>query len=719
MASRSLGTLTVDLVAKTGGFVQGMDKAERSSKKWKKSVENDLNTISKTAKTTALAIGTTLVGSVTALTVAGLKSVDAQAKFAKSLNTTFDSVSQLNRAFQEAGIEGYESSLNRLNRRLGAAELGRGAGLNAVKELNLDLKELASMNAADRVAMIADRIKAVATNSQTAARYAQDLGFEQKEAAEFFMRGGDAIRKAGDYIKDMGLSMSELDVAKVESAAGSFDGFRDSTKALSQNFAASFAPVIEAVNNALLDMSKELGGVSGKTDDVVDGLVKGFGYVADAVDGAARVVQYLGIGIGGLAAIAAQTKDAVGLSFDSIADSAKSALQLSSPVGMAGGFIYKKFFGDDKEQSQIKQGSDAIKGIFSDMLKDFDALLQKEQPSAKIIAEFEKAKKASNDAAQKMLDDRKKYQYGFEASNDEEIDGNKKVQQTYLELLATYDNAVAAGYRYQQAIEAINDSAATYEEKLHLITLAQQKFNEALAEPEEQSYWQKWLEGAEKALSSFDEMAKSVIDNFSSGMGSAFEQMVFDATTFEDAMKNLAVNMARSIVNALGQMAGQWLAYQAVQAMVGKQAQASAMSAMVANAQAGVFQSAINAFSSTAAIPIVGPAAAPAAAAAATAFTQPFATSVQSMALMGMAHDGIDSVPREGTWLLDKGERVMTSETSAKLDRTLDNLAGGSAANDSRNMEVSLRLDSGLVMENLRNDDDFERTVVNIMRRNS
>ncbi|CNG44151.1 tape measure protein [Yersinia intermedia] len=40
-------------------------------------------------------------------------------------------------------------------------------------------------------------------------------------------------------------------------------------------------------------------------------------------------------------------------------------------------------------------------------------------------------------------------------------------------------------------------------------------------------------------------------------------------------------------------------------------------------------------------------------------------------ALAGMAHDGIDNVPATGTWLLQKGERVTTAATSAKLDATL------------------------------------------------
>jgi len=53
---------------------------------------------------------------------------------------------------------------------------------------------------------------------------------------------------------------------------------------------------------------------------------------------------------------------------------------------------------------------------------------------------------------------------------------------------------------------------------------------------------------------------------------------------------------------------------------------------------------------------------------------------ISNIAAVGMAHDGIDSVPQDGTWLLQKGERVMTNQTSAKLDATLDRIAAGGAA---------------------------------------
>lgn len=52
---------------------------------------------------------------------------------------------------------------------------------------------------------------------------------------------------------------------------------------------------------------------------------------------------------------------------------------------------------------------------------------------------------------------------------------------------------------------------------------------------------------------------------------------------------------------------------------------------------------------------------------------------VSGQAIAGMAHDGIDNIPNEGTWLLDKGERVVDSRTNADLKAYLAS-QGGTAA---------------------------------------
>lgn len=65
-------------------------------------------------------------------------------------------------------------------------------------------------------------------------------------------------------------------------------------------------------------------------------------------------------------------------------------------------------------------------------------------------------------------------------------------------------------------------------------------------------------------------------------------------------------------------------------------------------------------------------------------------SAIEAVTPVGMAHSGIDSVPREGTWLLDKGERVVTSNTSAKLDKTLDRVQQAQSSNPANSPNVNL-----------------------------
>lgn len=64
-------------------------------------------------------------------------------------------------------------------------------------------------------------------------------------------------------------------------------------------------------------------------------------------------------------------------------------------------------------------------------------------------------------------------------------------------------------------------------------------------------------------------------------------------------------------------------------------------------------------------------------AAAVAVQTNDLMSAIQGVALSGMAHDGIDNIPKEGTWLLDKGERVVDSRTNADLKDMIANQKNG------------------------------------------
>jgi len=202
--------------------------------------------------------------------------------------------------------------------------------------------------------------------------------------------------------------------------------------------------------------------------------------------------------------------------------------------------------------------------------------------------------------------------------------------------------------------------------------------------------WANWADEAQNYSAQATEFVTGTLDTLSSGLADSFMSILDGTSTVGEAFQNLAATMVKSIVGALVQMAAQWLVYQAVTLLAGKATQASAATALVANAQATAFQASLAAFASTAAIPIVGPILAPAAAASAAAFAAPLVAGVATSALAGMAHDGIDSIPETGTWLLQKGERVTTADTSAKLDKTLDDVQKNRTNNNAGGQTVNI-----------------------------
>jgi hypothetical protein len=179
--------------------------------------------------------------------------------------------------------------------------------------------------------------------------------------------------------------------------------------------------------------------------------------------------------------------------------------------------------------------------------------------------------------------------------------------------------------------------------------------------------WANWAEEATNFSAQAAEMVTGTLDTLSDGLAESFMSILDGTKSVGEAFSDLGRTMVQAVVGALVKMAAQWLVYQAVQLLVGSTASAASI------AQAGITGTAIaTAYAPAAAlasIATLGGAAIPA-----TAAILSTTAVAEGVALAGMAHDGIDAVPQTGTWLLQKGERVTTAQTSAKLDKTLNDI---------------------------------------------
>jgi hypothetical protein len=279
------------------------------------------------------------------------------------------------------------------------------------------------------------------------------------------------------------------------------------------------------------------------------------------------------------------------------------------------------------------------------------------------------------------------------------------------ESLKGEEQLIRESYERRRQI-IIDNTAITGEARKNLLLDLENKTNAELEELN-RGFWGDYLASMEENFSNMDTLTADMLNNVTSRFGSAFESMVFDAESLGDAVYKLADGMLRSVVNALGQMAGQWIAYQAVQLATGNATQAAV--------------AATSAISGTAIASAYAPAAAMASLASFGANSAPAMAGItatnalaKGMALAGMAHDGMDSIPQTGTWLLEKGERVTTADTSAKLDRTLNDVQGTmqSGGGGEQNIRIVNAWDTSMIGDYM-GSSSGERVIMNAVRKNS
>lgn len=707
----NLGTLTLDLIAKIGGFTGPLDKAGREAKKNFESIKQDAVAVGQAVGAMSVAAA----GAFAALTVATVKSAGEISRFAQVSNAGVEEFQRYAAGAQALGVEQdkladiFKDTSDKVGDFLTTGAGGMVDFFEQVApKIGVTAEQFRNLSGPQALELYVSSLEKAGVSQNEMTFYLEALASDAtlllpllKDNAAGFKAFGDEAARAGAIMdQDTIRAAQELNAAMFL-ADQSVDGLKN-------QISAALLPVLSDFAVSLSDVSSE-GSVAVGIADALETALKG---AAASAMGAYAAFQLTGKGLGGLAATVAaipdgwdavkRTMSVVGEDLDAEAQKYAAALEKIWSAG-------DRTAGEGSANARVKQlaefmsqartaASSAGKTITSTQTdaakaakKTTDAIasqveaLQLQVATLGMTSEEQALYKLALDGAtesqlaqasaalvaidafEKQAEAKKKLDEAQQSTNDQ--------ARAIVESLRTEEEAVRASYdRRRETILASTELTA--EQRAETLLRLENETNEQLLEANA-GYWERYLEAAEESLQSFDELAGSVIENFSSQFGSAFESMIFDAESLEDAVSGMAESMARSVINALGQMAAQWLAYQLVQMLVGKTTQSGAATAMASNAAAASIQAGINAFASTAAIPIVGPPAAPAAMAAAIAATAPMAASVSALAmsgLAGMAHEGIDSIPQTGTWLLEKGERVTTAQTSAKLDKTLSDI---------------------------------------------
>lgn len=771
MASRSLGTLTLDLIAKVGGFVAGMDAAERRSEKWRKEVE-------KNAAKVGAAIGAATAAGITALaalTVSTVRNANEIANLASVANASTTEFQKYAAGAKLVGIEQEKLAdiFKDVNDKVGDF-LNTGGGAladffeNVAPKVGVTADQFRNLSGPQALGLYVSSLEKAKVSQSDMTFYLEAIASDATALLPLLRNNAEGFKTFGDAAQAAGAILDEKTIKSASELQAATWLVEQSTTGLKNQLTSALIPVLSDFATKLLDVSKD------GTSMVAVGefLVTTLKLVAGAAVATVGAFQLVGKSIAGAAAVASSAFE--GITWLEIASGpagwAKRFVQNLDGVKASTSVFAEDMVGSGKKIVEVLEfignaGTGDVNGRVKELAKLLDDLRKKNKTGT-----FEALGKEAQAAAKKLqsayetveqsyqrqialinteVDKRKdatevaKLQFEIESGKlvginaeqqkrlnglAEELDRLKQLKQANEDeakaqaFRATLNesNAITrAGFEIELAGSGSGDKLR---ERLRADLEIQQDYNKQLADLQRQlnsgdigqSLYDKetdmlrqalaerleiqheyyaaqdeaqsnWLDGVTSAWENYRDTATDyqqqaadfttqTLDGLTSAVGDGIASMIMDGESLADVFKNIAQTMATSIINALAQMAAQWLVYQAVQLVTGKAAQASAASTLVANAQATAFQAQLAAFASTAAIPIVGPVLAPAAAASAAIATAPMVAGVAASALAGMAHDGIDAVPETGTWLLQKGERVTTAETSAKLDRTLDDV---------------------------------------------
>ncbi|HGO9479123.1 TPA: phage tail tape measure protein [Pseudomonas aeruginosa] len=784
MASRSLGTLTLDLIAKVGGFVAGMDAAERRSEKWRKEVE-------KNAAKVGAAIGAATAAGITALaalTVSTVRNANEIANLASVANASTTEFQKYAAGAKLVGIEQDKLAdiFKDVNDKVGDF-LNTGGGAladffeNVAPKVGVTADQFRNLSGPQALGLYVSSLEKAKVSQSDMTFYLEAIASDAtallpllRNNAEGFKTFGDAAQAAGAILDEKTIkSANELQAATwlvEQSAAG-----------LKNQLSTSLIPILSDLADSIFDVTKEGTAMVSVGEFVADS----FRWIAKTAIGAVVAFELVGKSIAGAAATAKAGFDGVtwlelasgpaGLAkrlvqnWDGIKTSAGVAAEdLSNTVakyaGIMDGIDRAGTGGTNGQVAKLAETLASLReqankpGAFTALTKEQkEAGKEAEAAAKKLQSAYETVEQSYrrqialiNTEVDKRKDATEVAKLQFEIESGklaginaeqqkrlnglaEELDRLQKLKkakeddakaaafgaaldQESSTAAAGFDIELAgagAGDKYRARLQGLLDIRQRFNEKLSDLTsqlnsgdIGQSLYDQetemlrqALAERLEiqHEYYaaqdeaqSNWLDGVTSAWENFADAAAnysamaadtttSILGGARSELGNFMSDVATGASDAGDALMDMVTGFAKSTVQALADMAAQWLVYQAVQLIVGKTAQSTAAIGLVANAQATAFQAQLAAFASTAAIPVVGPGLAPGAAAAAAAATAPMVAGVSSAAFAGIAHGGIDNIPKESTWLLDAGERVLSQNQNRDLTDFLSRAGGASA----------------------------------------
>lgn len=294
MASRSLGTLTLDVIAQVGGFVAGMDKAERSSAKWRKEVE-------RSAKAVGTAVGAGVATAVTAFTtmmVSAVNSASEISNLAAVANVSVTDFQKMAVGAKTVGIEQDKLSdiLKDVNDKVGDFLNTGGGGMadffeQIAPKVGVTADQFKNLSGSQALGLYVSTLEKAKVSQADMTFYLEAIASDATALLPLLRNNAEGFRKYGEAAEAAGAVMDEKTILAAKQFSTELTVLGTYLGSVKTALAAELMPVLAQFSKDLTDTTANAGGLQKKVKELANDLVEAVAVTATLADGLGRTFK--------------------------------------------------------------------------------------------------------------------------------------------------------------------------------------------------------------------------------------------------------------------------------------------------------------------------------------------------------------------------------------------------------------------------------------------
>lgn len=306
----SLGTLSIDLVAKTGGFTKNVRKAESDLEGFARQagqtesrvqratrqMRQHFNRLNQSVDRLSRGLGSVAApaaaagAALVALAVYTADAAQEARNMARALGTSAETLQRWQYILGRVGITGEQvaTMFKDLSDKVGEfLATGGGEAAEVFKRMGIGAEQLRGKKPQEVLLLIADALKQV--NSQAERVFLMEaLADDASKALPILMQGAGAIKAMGQEATNLNVALSKLELKKLVKMDQAFYGIWQRLKGLANTFSVQLSPAIQAfakvlgrkeVAGALEQIATWLGKIVGLTVTAISKILKYFGII--------------------------------------------------------------------------------------------------------------------------------------------------------------------------------------------------------------------------------------------------------------------------------------------------------------------------------------------------------------------------------------------------------------------------------------------------------